>query len=111
MKTKSNKGSISILGIIILSLILIVVLSHYHIDIRSEVESEQSQSNLNYVGNKTTSIWEQYLSGPAHYIWNKIFVDLLWGAFVSNFERIRDGKPTDFDMAAPTVQMSNQPTH
>ncbi len=107
MLKSSQSGGISILGVIFWGFILILILSYFSISIRGVVESPTGQENLNYVGGTTKSVWDKYLKDPASYVWNDVFVDLLWKSFVSNMERIRDGKPTDFDEAAPQVDFNN----
>ncbi|MCX6757991.1 MAG: hypothetical protein NTZ44_03880 [Candidatus Nomurabacteria bacterium] len=106
MKLNKKNGGISILRILILAFLLIFVLSYFHVDIQSTVENPQTQSNLNYVRGQTESLWTHYLAGPAHYIWQDIFVNLLWSAFVTNMQRIRDGQPTDLQLLAPTFPPS-----
>ena len=100
------KGGISIIGILILGFILILVLSYFKVSIKSVVESPTGQENLNYVGGGTENLWDAYLKGPAAYLWNDVFINIFWKSFINNMERIRDGKPTDFENAAPTVNRS-----
>jgi len=95
-----KKGFIRLLVIII---ILILVLSYFSINIKSVVESPTSQSNFSYVWGLISTTWNKYLAGPASYLWNDIFKDILWASFVNNMERVRDGKPTDFELYAPQV--------
>ncbi|OGI74458.1 hypothetical protein A3D42_01205 [Candidatus Nomurabacteria bacterium RIFCSPHIGHO2_02_FULL_41_18] len=106
MKNDFNRG-ISILGIIFWGFILILILSYFNISIKGVVESPTGRENLGYVEGKSKSIWFKYLEKPANYIWNDIFINLFWKSFVSNLERIRDGKSTDFDNAAPQVDYNN----
>jgi hypothetical protein len=106
MMTKFNKNrkrGISIIGILFLGVIVILVLSYFKISVRSVVESPEAQENISYVGGGTRNLWNDYLQKPAEYLWNDIFVDIFWKSFVNNMERIRDGKPTDFELAAPTL--------
>jgi len=103
-KINREKG-ISIVGILILCFILILVLSYFKISVRSVVESPTGQDNINYVGGGTRNLWNDYLEQPASYLWNDIFVNIFWKSFVNNMERIRDGKPTDFENAAPTTNV------
>lgn len=102
-----NKG-ISIIGILLLGFILILVLSYFKISIRSVVESPEGQDNIEYVGGGTRNLWNDYLKKPATYLWNDIFVDIFWKSFVNNMERIRDGKPTDYEVSAPSVDWQQQ---
>jgi hypothetical protein len=104
---KEIKGGISLIGVLILGFILILVLSYYKISIKSVVESPEAKSNIQYVGGKSRNVWDDYLKKPADYIWNKVFIDLFWKSFVNNMERIRDGKPTELEQSAPTVNIGS----
>jgi hypothetical protein len=99
---KKKEGGISIVGMLILGVIIILVLSYFKISIKSVVESPTGQENISYVGGGTINLWDTYLKGPATYLWNDIFLNIFWKSFVNNMERIRDNKPTDYQMNAPT---------
>lgn len=101
-----NKG-ISILGILILGFILVLVLSFFNISIKSVVESPVGQENINYVGDTSKSVWDKYLKEPVDYLWNDVWIDIFWQGFINNMERIRDGKPTDFDTALPPIDLKD----
>ncbi len=100
-----NKKGISIIGILLLGFVLILVLSYFKISVKSVVESPTGQENINYVGGGSRSVWDDYLKQPSAYLWNDIFVNIFWKSFVNNMERVRDGKPTDYENAAPTVNI------
>ena len=104
-KNSNGKMGISIIGILFLVVIIILVLSYFHISVRSVVESPTSQENINYVGGGAKSFWTTYLAEPANYLWNDVVVNIFWKGFVSNMERIRDGKPTDLDKAADNIKV------
>lgn len=83
---------------------MILVLSYLKIDIKTVVESPEGQSNINYVKGTSMTIWQAYLKKPVAYLWNDVFIEIFWNSFISNMERIRDGKPNDFEQAAPILQ-------
>lgn len=105
MKNFNKNGGISILKIIIIIAIAILVLSYFRISIKSVVESPTGQENINYVQGSTKSVWDKYLKDPAYYLWHDVWVNIFWKSFISNMERIRDGKPTDFDKAADNLKI------
>lgn len=107
MKNLNTNRGISLLGVLVLGFLLILVLSYYNISIRSVVESPTGQDNLNYVGGTSRSVWNDYLKAPAHYLWRDIWINIFWKSFINNMERIRDGKPTDFDDSAPKIDFNN----
>ena len=69
------------------------------------MESPTGQENINYVGGGTKNLWTTYLEQPVAYLWNDVWVNIFWKGFISNMERIRDGKPTDFDNAANNLKI------
>lgn len=103
MNKFNNKKGISIIGILLLGFIIILILSYFRISVRSVVESPEAQDNITYVGGGTRNLWNDYLKEPASYLWNNIFKNIFWASFVDNMERIRDGKTTDYENSAPTV--------
>lgn len=103
MNKFNNKKGISIIGILLLGFIIILILSYFRISVRSVVESPEAQDNITYVGGGTRNLWNDYLKEPASYLWNDIFKNIFWASFVDNMERIRDGKTTDYENSAPTV--------
>ena len=105
MKNSNKVRGISILGVLVLGVILILVLSYFNISIKSVVESPVGQENVNYVGGGAKSLWTTYLAEPASYLWKDVWINIFWKSFISNMERIRDGKPTDFDKASENLKI------
>ena len=86
--------------LIIFIIVLIAVLSYFNISIRSFIESDMFQDNLGYVSDWCGYLWNNYLAGPARYLWYDIFLDILWDSFVDNMDRIKDGgSPGIIDLA------------
>lgn len=96
--SNNQKGLIKF---IILIIIGILVLSYFSIDIRGIVESEQSQSNFQYVWGWVVFVWAEYLGEPVRYFWDEIFLGIIWSAFTENMERIKQGQPNDLERGAP----------
>ena|SRR3989344_3948302 len=103
MTRKKKNGEISILSVLLLGFIVILVLSYFQISIKAVVESPDAQDNFNYVGGAGKNLWVEYFKEPVSYLWNDVWVDIFWKSFILNMERIRDGLPTEFENAAPTV--------
>ncbi len=82
---------------IVLIIIAILVISYFNIDLKTEVEKPQTQKNITYVKDQSQSVWKQYLEKPVFYIWNNIFIDLLWSVFVDNLKRIKEHRPTTIE--------------
>ena len=98
-----TQSGLSILGIIILIAIGVVVLGYFNINIKEVLEKPTVVENTQFVESATNNLWQKYLSTPILYIWNNIVSDLLWGSFVENMKRIKNGEPTWFEEHAPTV--------
>lgn len=106
MIENKKKGLISILGMIFITVIVVLVLSYFNISLRGVVESPTAQDNLHYVGGAGQTVWDKYLKNPASYLWNDVWINIFWKGFILNMERIRDGKPTDAQNFAPTIDGS-----
>ena len=103
MNYSNKRGSLTLIQIIIVLVIIILVLSVFGVNIQSVVESPQVEKNFSYITGFFVKIWNNYLSYPFLYLWNDIFIDLLWEPFVSNLKRIRENQPTDFELMAPAI--------
>jgi hypothetical protein len=93
--------------LIIFIIILVLVLSFFGYDIQAIVESPVAQKNIEYVKSGTVFVWKEYLSQPLSYFWNNIFLGLLWSAFTENLERVKDGRPTQIQEMAPSLEFNN----
>lgn len=102
MKTKNQRGFIKIIVIVIL---IVILLGIFGFNLRGLIEKPLVQENLNYVWGAVVTIWQDYLARPVMYLWNDIFIDLIWGSFVSNMERLKAGEPTDIDLNTPYVEV------
>ena len=78
--------------LIILIVVLLVVLGYFGINIRSIVENDTAKSNVSYVWNWTKAMWGTYLASPAKYLWNDVFINLIWNSFIDSMKRIKAGQ-------------------
>ena len=92
-------GFIRLKTLVIIILIL-VILGLLGINVeRDIVENEEVQNNTSYVWSGVVEFWDRYLAGPADYIWNDIFRNLIWDSFILNMQRLRNGQtPSDFSL-------------
>jgi len=86
-KTNTNRGLVKLIIIIIIG---IVILSYFGFNIREIVEDPTTQNNITYVWGLTVSVWENYLRDPVLYVWQNVFIDLIWDLFLSSLENIGD---------------------
>ena len=102
IKNKNQQGFIKFILIIIIA---IIILSYFGFNLRAIVEAPETQGNLGYVWGGVAYVWNTWLVEPASYLWNDIFIDLLWDSFVDNMERIKSGEPTTIEQAAPVMNI------
>lgn len=91
MKDYNKKGGL--IRILILIIVAILVVSYFNIDLKALSEKPTTQSNFSYVIETGSMVWKEYLSKPAAYFWNNIFIDLLWKSFIDNTNQIKKGEP------------------
>ncbi|HVU06188.1 MAG TPA: hypothetical protein VHE10_00090 [Candidatus Paceibacterota bacterium] len=83
---------------VILALIVIIVLSFFGYDLRAIIDAPLTQNNLHYAWGGITTVWN-YIKGPLLYLYNNIFLGILWQAFLHNLGRIDAGAPTELQSA------------
>jgi hypothetical protein len=94
MKINTEKG---IIKTIIILVIALLILSYFGFNLRSAVEAPTTQSNFSYATNFVVNVWHSYLERPATYLWNEIFLKLIWGPAIDNLTKIKNGQPTDIE--------------
>ena len=85
MKKIINKES-GLVRMVIMIIIAIAVLSYYGVDIKDFFTSEQFQKNFGYVWNFITDIWSNYLTEPAHKVY-EFWLKYFWGPFMDMLNR------------------------
>ena len=94
---------------IILAVVAILVLSYFGFSIQDLIQNPNTQSNFAYVWRGVTNVWNNYLAKPAAYLWNEIFLKLIWTAAIDNLTRMKNGQPTVIDEAASSTLHINPP--
>jgi len=87
--------------LIVFIVLVIVALSYFNISVRTIVNSDMVQDNFSFVWGWVKHIWNNYMARPARYLWNDIFIKLLWSSFVDNLEKIKTGDSIDIIENAP----------
>lgn len=95
----TNKGFIQIIVVII---IILVALGYFGLNVREIIDSPVVSDNLSYAWSITVHIWQSYLAAPAAYLWG-VFKNLLWGAFITNLESLKNGQGNSLENFAPSV--------
>ncbi|MES2315018.1 MAG: hypothetical protein V4524_03750 [Patescibacteria group bacterium] len=96
----TNRGFIKWIIIIVIALL---VLSYYGFSLRSLVDAPVTQDNIHYVATTTVSFWDKYLKRPASYVWNDVFIDLIWEPAIDNLTKIKNSEPTNVQTNAPKL--------
>ena len=99
-KTATDRG---IVKLIILIVVALLVLSYFGISLRALVNSPTTQDNISYTASSTVTVWDTYLKVPATYLWNDIFISLIWDPAIQNLKNLRDNQPTTIQSSAPVV--------
>ena len=89
--------------IIILIVIALLVLSYFGFNLRTLVSAPNTQDNFSLVGNFVSNIWNNYLKGPAVYLWSDIFIPLIWNPFIDNLTKMKNGQPTNVETSRSTL--------
>ncbi len=82
---------------------ILLVLSYFGITLQGIVESPAGQSNLSYVQKGILYVWDNYLAKPLNYLYNDIFIELLWKSFLINLNRVKMGQPLEIEQYAPKI--------
>lgn len=69
---------------IIIIVIALVGLGYLGFDVRKAIDSPTTQSNLDYAKEVVVYVWTKYLGKPAKYLWNEIFIKLIWAPAINN---------------------------
>ena len=94
MKTKSTQKGI--IKIIILIVVALLILSYFGISLRAVINSPVTQDNISYTTTGTVTFWNTYLKQPATYIWNQIFLNLIWNPAIDSLQNLKN-KPGMID--------------
>ena len=73
---------------IILIVVALLVLSYFGLNLRGLINQPTTQDNFSYVATTTVSAWNKYLEKPATYIWNQIFLDLIWNPAIDKLKHL-----------------------
>lgn len=105
-RREGNRGGI--LRLVIYIIIILLILSYFGLNIRAIVNSPTGQDNFTYVQQLMIDAWNGYLKKPVLYLWDDIFLDLIWEPAIENLQKMKDGQPTDIQTATPTLTPPRQ---
>lgn len=96
----TNRGFIKWVIIIVVALL---VLSYFGFSLRSLIDSPVTQDNFQYVATSTVTVWDKYLKKPASYVWNDVFINLIWGPAIDNLTKMKNSEPTNVQTNSPKL--------
>ncbi len=100
---KRNASRGGLLRTVIFIIIVLLILSYFGLNVRAIVNSPAGQENFTYVQEVMINLWDGYLKKPVLYLWNDIFLKLIWNPAIENLTKIKDGQPDSLQSNAPTV--------
>jgi len=109
MKNYRPTGERGLIKWIILIVVALLILSYFGFNLRNLVNAPTTQDNFGYVASTTVTVWNSYLAKPAGYLWNDIFINLIWDPALQNLENMKEGKPTNINNAGNQYFNTNSP--
>ena len=106
-KQSQQKGFIKIVILIVVGLL---VLSYFGISLRNVINAPVTQDNISYTTTATVSVWNTYLKAPATYLWNQIFLELIWNPAIESLKNLKDNKPNQLMQNVPQISTTT-PIH
>lgn len=97
----TNQGGF--IKLVIIIIVIIAILSYFNINIRSITESDLFKENFSYVWNWIVFAWDNYLERPFVYVWNDIFLDLIWNPSIDALRELRNGGTPDLFEKGPSI--------
>ena len=96
----TNRGFIKWVIIIVVALL---ILSYYGFSLRDLANSPTTQDNFGYVATTTVSFWDKYLQQPATYLYEDVFINLIWTPAIDNLTMIKNSQPTNVQTNSPQL--------
>lgn len=100
-----KRGSLK--WILVLAIGIVIASYFFDFSVQDAIEDEQTQSNFGYIRDNFVYLYDNYLRTTVEYLWNDIFIDLIWNTFIENMQNIKDGEPTILDEAAANISITN----
>ncbi len=100
---KYNTGNRGLVKTIILIVIALLILSYFGLNLRDIVNSPAGRDNFSYTQEVMINVWDNYLKRPVMYLWNDIFLELIWYPAIDNLTKIKNGEMNTIQSQAPKV--------
>ena len=106
-KKITNRGGL--VRMVIVIVVILLVISYFGLNLRNLVNAPTTQDNLGYTTGLISTVWNNYLRRPATYLWNNIFINLIWEPAINNLTRMKNGEPTNVQNYSSSTMPTNQP--
>ncbi len=83
-----ERGFISALVSIIGALILLQFV--FHVDVIGFLKSPDIGEIFSYLKRFVVLVWEKFLVAPASFLWNEVFIDIVWNTIKDGFEILKN---------------------
>ncbi len=93
MEKQKESGFIGLIISIIISLILLQAV--FRVDVIEILKSPNFGEIVDYIKKFFTLVWEKFLVLPASFIWNEIFIDIVWRIMKDAFELLKNWVDTN----------------
>ena len=97
---QTDRGLVKMIIVIV---IILIVLGYFGFNIREIINSPTVSDNLSYTQQLMLSVWNNFLKIPLTYIWNEIFIKLIWHPMLETLLRMKDGGPAVTADQAPKL--------
>jgi len=75
---------------VLIIVVALLVLAYFGFNLRSISNSPTFQDNWSFIKGVVVNVWTKYLKAPFDYIWNKVFLPLIWEPAIKNLTRMKD---------------------
>ena len=79
----SNTKNGGIVKILIIIISVLILLAYLGFNLRGIIKSPTFIDNWNIIKDVTVNIWTNYLAAPISYLFNKIFIPMIWQPIVN----------------------------
>lgn len=90
---------------ILLIIVALLILSYFGLNIREIVNSPAGRDNFSYTQELMIKVWEGYLKKPVSYVWNDVFIELIWEPAIDNLKQMRSGEAHDIQTDSTQIQI------
>ncbi len=108
--TKRNVSLVrgGLIRTVLIIIVVLLILSYFGLNIRDIVNSPTGRDNFSYTQELMIKVWDKYLEKPVTYLWQDIFLDLIWDPAIGNLQKMRDGEQHDLQSSAPKIPVPQE---